>query len=439
MSREIFISFSNRDRAKTDKIVDALEKLGVSCWYQINDSKGKFAHEISQGIKESKYFIAFVSNSSVESVIVQNEIYEAVDKHTDSKIARKRAAKEGDAEVLANVPEYKILPVELEPLDEENKQEANIFLGIFNWLFYSDYDSEMLLAMAICKQFGIQNDAIRESSYSAIIPLEQQRLGYQSRILALQMHPVLEKLCTELEQPIVLDVGCADGTATLAKFEGIPLGDYVGLDREFDDERMKTLYEGRDDVAFVRADLAAGEHVAVLKDIMRRRGIVAFDIIHISFVMLHIMDCVSVLRSLKQFLTPEGYLVIQDIDDDQTLVYPESRFFSDWKLIWDGSSETGDRRVGRKLPIYLKNAGYRNIRLQNNSLDSFSLGEEDKKAFWDALYNPKYWIPSEEDFVDYDTYLKLDKYRADHQKSHEQFMNNEVFVNQGIFIITAQV
>ena len=96
---EIFVSFSNADRKKVDDIVKTISSFKVSVWYQTNNSKQVYLEEINKGIKSSKSFVVLLSTNSVNSIMVKNEINRAL-------IQRKRD------------PEFKILPVIIDPLTE---------------------------------------------------------------------------------------------------------------------------------------------------------------------------------------------------------------------------------------------------------------------------------------------------------------------------------
>lgn len=73
-------------------------------------------------------FVVFLSNASVSSLMVRNEIARAISQ-------QKRNSN------------YAIIPVVIEELSESNQEIIELFLGSLNWLYedrYNDYESLVL-------------------------------------------------------------------------------------------------------------------------------------------------------------------------------------------------------------------------------------------------------------------------------------------------------
>jgi hypothetical protein len=79
MEHYAFISYSSVDSNVTYKIVNALEKSGITCWIAPRDIPfgSTYAASIIQAIKISTFFIFIYSNASNESDAVINEIEKA--------------------------------------------------------------------------------------------------------------------------------------------------------------------------------------------------------------------------------------------------------------------------------------------------------------------------------------------------------------------------
>lgn len=76
--RDIFISHSSLDKEIAEDVCQEFEKIGFSCWisYRIKDLKpGKvYTEEITEAISNSRFFVALLSNNSIRSEQVQQEV-----------------------------------------------------------------------------------------------------------------------------------------------------------------------------------------------------------------------------------------------------------------------------------------------------------------------------------------------------------------------------
>lgn len=76
----VFISHSSVDKPFVDKLVGDLTKVGVTVWYDKFDIKlgDSIPGKINDGLSKAKYFIIVLSNSSVNSKWVQEELNSAL-------------------------------------------------------------------------------------------------------------------------------------------------------------------------------------------------------------------------------------------------------------------------------------------------------------------------------------------------------------------------
>ena len=78
MDREVFISYSRKDKTKVLAIKKELEKIpGVNCWMDLNNIESgnpAFDVEIVKGIKNSKVFLFMLSTNSQKSDWAINEM-----------------------------------------------------------------------------------------------------------------------------------------------------------------------------------------------------------------------------------------------------------------------------------------------------------------------------------------------------------------------------
>ena len=80
MAHDVFISYSNKDKAAADAACSIMEQKGIRCWMAPRDiTPGlPFAEAIIDGIKGSKVFILIYSSNSNNSSQVIKEVDRAV-------------------------------------------------------------------------------------------------------------------------------------------------------------------------------------------------------------------------------------------------------------------------------------------------------------------------------------------------------------------------
>mgnify|MGYP004683010655 CR=1 FL=1 len=85
VEKDIFVSYSKSNKEKVAEIVNKITAQGVSCWFQLQDSKQEYASEISKGIRTSRAFVVFLSNASIRSMYVRSEIAMAFKHYNNTK------------------------------------------------------------------------------------------------------------------------------------------------------------------------------------------------------------------------------------------------------------------------------------------------------------------------------------------------------------------
>ena len=69
-----FISYSSKDKNIADNLCAKLEQNGIKAWYAPRDVSGPYAAAISEAIDKAKYFIVILSQNSIASEHILNEI-----------------------------------------------------------------------------------------------------------------------------------------------------------------------------------------------------------------------------------------------------------------------------------------------------------------------------------------------------------------------------
>ncbi len=70
----VFISYSSPDRSIADSLCEKLEKRGAEVWYAPRNVKGPYAAAITDAIADSTHFVVILSENSLRSEHVLNEI-----------------------------------------------------------------------------------------------------------------------------------------------------------------------------------------------------------------------------------------------------------------------------------------------------------------------------------------------------------------------------
>ncbi len=419
--RDLFISYSNKNKAAVDSYVAALKSFGVSIWYQARDSKQDFLREINRGIKNSTAFVVFLSKASIDSIMVRNEINRAIGE--------------------MNLRPYKILPVVIEDLDEEYTDMIKLLLGSFNWLETKDFKDVYDLALAIIEQVGLSVEQLdsTDSRYSGTSEEEQKRIETQNGFFNRYADVYLDEVFEYLNAPNVLDIGCSDGKNIMLRMRGREYSSLLGVDKDEQKIAVANGEYGDEGHTFLYADITDPSFEDLLKNYLTSRGLTGFDLIHVSAVLLHIKHPERLISILYGALNKGGYLFIQDEDDGLNLVYPSSTFFDNCFYIWQHSLESGDRKMGRKLPSYLLKAGFDRVELKSTTISSTDFGGEMKEALWDLYFNPYLWEANSAEYFDnYEAFSMLKDYFAEHDAMKKRYMDGEIFITLGVLFMYAK-
>lgn len=419
--KDIFISYSNANKDKVEQIVSTIENYGRTCWFQLNDSKQQYIEEINNAINNSSCFVVFLSNASIQSLMVRNEISRGI--HQNQK-------NNG----------YAIVPVVIEDLTADNEELIKLFLGSINWLFenkYSDYQSLVLAIFDQANLTPITEESV-QSSYSTEKEVERIRLKAQNRFFNQYATKYLDSVFAKYDNPVVLDIGCDNGDNIIMRLEGRNYSFLMGIDVNEDAIAQANSQHGSEKAAFAVCNVVSGDFFRVMFSQMQAHKISGFDIIHISAVLLHLGKINDLLKDLYMLLNSGGSIFIQDEDDGVNMAYPYSKYFDDCFYIWDHSKESGDRRMARKLPLLLKQAGFNDVQLLSTAMTSVDFGGQYKEELWDLYFNTELWSTDNASYFDnLEAFHLYEKAVQKHKEMKEAYMNGEYFVMLGIFFIVA--
>ena len=421
VEKDIFISYSKSNKGKVAEIVNKITAQGVSCWFQLQDSKQEYAAEISKGIRTSRAFVVFLSNASIRSMYVRSEIAIAFKHYNNTK-------------------GYKLLPIFIEDIDECDELDSlDIYLSMFNELFARDFATTDDLVAKIFEQLGIEPDMANvDSIYSAETDAETQRLAIQNDFYNRYASGYIAEAIENMTDVCALDVGCSDGTNTVLRLADPKFTKVLGVDKDATMIGRANERHGDERYEFRYADITDESFNGVLEEYLKAQNREYFDFIHVSAVFLHIKTPLFTMKMLYDHLAPGGKIFIVDEDDGLNTVSPDSEFFDDCFFIWSKSLESGDRHMGRKIPLLLSEAGFSDVNIRRSTISSTDFGGEMKEVLWDLYFNPYLWsVPTADYFSDGRAFAKIAPYTLQHDDKKREYMDGKIFIMLGVMFFVA--
>ena len=209
--------------------------------------------------------------------------------------------------------------------------------------------------------------------------IELKRLAVQRNLLWEYEAPVYQRIIQDRKNMVLLDVGCNDGRKTIERFDRKNFAKVVGLDclTELVEEAGQAF--GDDVFSFYYCDVAQENFAEAIKAIMEQEKIASFDIINCSFLLMHLEEPGRVLEGLRQFLAPEGILVVIEPEDTTSKMQPDpENIFGQFLDTLARDPYAGQRDCGNKVFGLLQQSGYKNIALQLAEITAHK-GEGKKK------------------------------------------------------------
>lgn len=159
----------------------------------------------------------------------------------------------------------------------------------------------------------------------------------------------------------ILALGCGNGE--IDRRCAIELmageGEIVAIDR--DEMAIRTAgqrLEGVINARTIKAD--------IVKDDLTVSGV--FDFVHLRFLLSHLQEPGALLEQVKAYLRPGGRVLIEDVDFDGHVCYPDNPAFNRYVSLYKGFGESlkVDPAIGRRLYLLVQGAGYRPGLLEGN-------------------------------------------------------------------------
>lgn len=271
---------------------------------------------------------------------------------------------------------------------------------------------------------------------------EIDRLAVQNRLLKEYEEPVCRRLLEGRQGVRVLDVGCNNGSKTAARFSRSGVSTVIGLEyNQTLADRAQAAY-GDDRFSFYRCDVEQPEFPDQLRGWMAERRVEAFDLIHISLVLLHLRGPGQVLRQLKQFLTPDGRLLIIEANDaENCLSSRDEHLFREFMDILRKDPFSGNRELIHNVPKLLADQGYTDIVLENAVMGAKGHEKVKKEEMFDTFFS---YLPEDvtllrEQEPENPLYLQWEEWVSQHYETlYHQIISEGTEITLGLSIYTAR-
>ena len=122
-----------------------------------------------------------------------------------------------------------------------------------------------------------------------------------------------------------------------------------------------------------------------LIDLMKKHDIEAFDVVHLSLVVLHLKNPVNLFTLLRRYIKKGGRIVIVEADDDKAVLSPDDYYLRKYNSLLKLDPYMGNRECASNMYIWLNKAGYCSI----HDTYVYAQGKDTatKKAMFDIYFS----------------------------------------------------
>lgn len=185
----------------------------------------------------------------------------------------------------------------------------------------------------------------------------------------------------------ILDVGCGYGLVGRDRFScfrnkimiGIDISDAV-LSKARKLNRTANVY-------YEQLDLTSENFDKEIKMIMDKYNIEKFDIIFGAYILQHIEAPDRCLRKLRSYLSDDGYVIFRQSDEGTYLTYGDDGLVQKICERYLHAPGIDDRFIGRKMAYYLKSAGYTDIHVFGNFINTADMNEDERMALYKMRFS----------------------------------------------------
>ena len=274
--------------------------------------------------------------------------------------------------------------------------------------------------------------------------METKRLETQQKLLFNFDMPIYEKHLKGKSGLCVLDIGCGNGRALMARLGNREeISKIIGI--EFNQsfvEKAKADYEN-DRVKFYCLDVESHDFLETLEEIMEENEIEKFDWINILAVVSHLKNPYHVMKNLRRVISRGATIFIRNIDDGLNFAHPdENMYFERAFNMLAKCDTTGYRYSGRELFTILNRAGYRQIAYEKMGLNSAEMDYSEKEAFFDTIFlflKNSIKVTALNNPHNSEIQTEYEWLNEHFDELEERFLSSDFLANLGFVIVTATV
>ena len=423
----IFISYRRVTGITLSQLVtQSLRHLGYEVFLDIDTiHNGRWTTQIEEALNSCTDYILIIANNS--------DLDYRSEQEEDWYYKEIKLAEELGKNIIILAAEDIILEREFPSGAEYLKQIEAI------WYDPKYYDSVLSKLIDFIKCPAVKAERV-ENKYDTVRFEARKRLADQQLLFREANDAVYDRLLQDKEHFNILDLGCNDG-----EFAGLHFLNRDGCDRvigiDVSEKIFAEMIEHPSFSAFL-LDCEADDFIKRLRDIMSSFGIKHFDLINISFLLLHLKNPHNLLYRIRELLAPDGYVFIRDIDDTQTFAYPDKDdCIKRLKEIKNYCLHTGNRNTGGRIYTSLVDSGYSNISLIPEVFSTAGASKSQRKRLFYVNYS--FVEENVQDMVNMNPSVK--KYNDDYEwvknnieKVEHLFSHREFFYKMGAVAFTAQ-
>lgn len=217
---------------------------------------------------------------------------------------------------------------------------------------------------------------------------EMQRLSVQNELLRSCEADIFTHIFQGKRDLAVLDIGSNDGSKTFERFSAAAVSRVIGLEYNAGLAKQAQAQYGSDRFAFYSLDAESPGFSDQLKDVMAENGVDGFDVIYLSFVLMHLKDAGRLLTALKPFLKSDGHLVIVEADDGASYLTPdEDGLLGEFLRILKEDQYSGNREIGACLENRLTDCGYADITVWSRGIAAGPGEKARKEAIYTTFFS----------------------------------------------------
>lgn len=360
---DVFISYSVSDFDIVKSFVSSIRAEGYQCFFAKSgeNDEAEFAKSINKAIGKAEIFVIFLSHH----------------------VLKKPTWLIRELETKINLSGLKnVVPFLLEGTPKDYRK-----IPLFRELLENvDYVSNKeKLINKINKYFPDKEKRTRKQAKfydkkKNINQKEIKRLSIQSSFLSAFAGRHFYEAIGERKDLAVLDVGCGKTNYFLDFIESGKVKYLLGLDKN--QKCIDIFNETKTDTVEAKlCDITTDELDVEIKKYLKANNLKGFDIINISMVLLFLKSndkCITLLKSLYKYLNKGGHIFITTIDDDLIIAYPDpNRLYQAVKRYSiEDEVNGGYRKTGRQVPYFLNRAGFKDISLLENGLNTLGKDKE---------------------------------------------------------------